>query len=133
MRCCRILLAEFNMSTLLFLLIRVFIDPTLFGTFLCGPLQSFVVNVCNPVIQIPEIGETCIKVFPCFLVNQFFLLLFLCMPLFFCFCKSDEQPDEFQAISSLSFSSFSLGFSLLRSRSGYSHAMLSALLRGRLS
>ena len=33
----------------------------------------------------------------------------------------------------ISFSSFSLGFSLLRSRSGWSHAMLSALSRGRLS
>ena len=26
---------------------QVFIDPTFFGIFVCGPLQSFVVNVCN--------------------------------------------------------------------------------------
>ena len=25
----------------------VFIDPTFYGTFVCGPLQSFVVNVCT--------------------------------------------------------------------------------------
>ena len=28
---------------------QVFIDPTFFGIFVCGPLQSFVVNVCNSV------------------------------------------------------------------------------------
>ena len=27
---------------------QVFIDPTFFGIFVCGPLQSFMVNVCNP-------------------------------------------------------------------------------------
>ena len=26
---------------------QVFIDPTFFGIFVCGPLQSLVVNVCN--------------------------------------------------------------------------------------
>ena len=26
---------------------QVFIDPTFFGIFVCGPLQSFVVNVCT--------------------------------------------------------------------------------------
>ena len=25
----------------------VFIDPTFFGIFVCGPLQSFMVNVCT--------------------------------------------------------------------------------------
>ena len=28
---------------------QVFIDPTFFGIFVCGPLQSFLVNVCNSV------------------------------------------------------------------------------------
>ena len=26
---------------------QVFIDPTFFGIFICGPLQSFLVNVCT--------------------------------------------------------------------------------------
>ena len=46
--------------------------------------EHFLSNI--PVIQIPDIGETCIKVFPCFLMYQLFPLLFLCMILFFCFC-----------------------------------------------
>ena len=46
--------------------------------------EHFLSNI--PVIQIPEIGETCITVFPWFLVYRFFLLLFLCMILFFFFC-----------------------------------------------
>ena len=35
------------MSTLYIVIFadQVFIDPTLFGIFVCGPLQSFVVNV----------------------------------------------------------------------------------------
>ena len=27
---------------------QVFIDPTFYGIFVCGPLQSLVVNVCTP-------------------------------------------------------------------------------------
>ena len=34
---------------------QVFIDPTFFGIFVRGPLQSFVVNVCTLY------SETCIK------------------------------------------------------------------------
>ena len=31
---------------------QVFIDPTFFGIFICGPLQSFVVNVCtSPMVM----------------------------------------------------------------------------------
>ena len=44
------LIAEFNMSTLLWIIIfadQVFIDPTFFGIFVWGPLQSLVVNVCT--------------------------------------------------------------------------------------
>ena len=43
---CSILLAEFNLSSLIFS-DQVFIDPTFFGIFVCGPLQSLVVNVCT--------------------------------------------------------------------------------------
>ena len=65
---CSILLAEFNMSTFHFG-DQVFIDPTFSGIFVCGPLQSFVVNVCtlwrsqnlnlwfqpeNPRFQVPD-------------------------------------------------------------------------------
>ena len=42
--------AEFNMSTLLWIIIfadQVFIDPTFFVIFVRGPLQSLVVNVCT--------------------------------------------------------------------------------------
>ena len=43
-----ILLAEFIMSTfIIFFADQVFIDSTFFGIFVCGPLQSFVVNVCT--------------------------------------------------------------------------------------
>ena len=28
---------------------QVFIDPTFFGIFVCGPLQSFVVDVCTSI------------------------------------------------------------------------------------
>ena len=44
------LIAEFNMSTLLWIIIfadQVFIDPTFFVIFVWGPLQSLVVNVCT--------------------------------------------------------------------------------------
>ena len=37
-----------NLICLLFIFAdQVFIDPTFFGIFVCGPLQSFVVNVCT--------------------------------------------------------------------------------------
>ena len=52
--------------------------------------EHFLSNI--PVIQIPEIGETCITVFPWFLVYRFFLLLFLCMILFFFFCQPLPPP-----------------------------------------
>ena len=42
---CSILLAEFFVSHFIFV-DQVFIDPTFSGIFVCGPLQSFVVNVC---------------------------------------------------------------------------------------
>ena len=33
---------------------QVFIDPTFFGIFVCGPLQSLVVNVCTPkLVKMP--------------------------------------------------------------------------------
>ena len=36
-----------NLICLLFIFAdQVFIDPTFFGIFVCGPLPSFVVNVC---------------------------------------------------------------------------------------
>ena len=36
-----------NLISLLFIFSdQVFIDPTFFGIFVCGPLTSFVVNVC---------------------------------------------------------------------------------------
>ena len=36
-----------NLICLLFIFAdQVFIDPTFLGIFVCGPLQSFVVNVC---------------------------------------------------------------------------------------
>ena len=39
-----------NLICLLFLFAdQVFIDPMFFGIFVCGPLQSFVVNVCTPL------------------------------------------------------------------------------------
>ena len=47
---------------------------------------DFLSNI--PVVQIPEVGETCIKVerfSHASLCANFFLLLFLCMILFFCF------------------------------------------------
>ena len=51
---CSILLAELNMSTLIFFANQVFIDPTFFGIFVCGPLQSLVVNVCTPkLVKMP--------------------------------------------------------------------------------
>ena len=37
-----------NLICLLFIFAdQVFIDPTFSGIFVCGPLQSFVVNVCD--------------------------------------------------------------------------------------
>ena len=36
---------------------QVFIDPTFFGIFVCGPLQSFVVNVYNCWCLIMCLGE----------------------------------------------------------------------------
>jgi len=37
-----------NLICLLFIFAdQVFIDPTFSGIFVCGPLQSFVVNVCT--------------------------------------------------------------------------------------
>ena len=39
---------QFSMSTVLFIFSdQDFIDPTFFDIFVCGPLQSFVVNVCS--------------------------------------------------------------------------------------
>ena len=39
---------QFDRLLLLFIFAdQVFIDPTFFGIFVCGPLQSFVVNVCT--------------------------------------------------------------------------------------
>ena len=44
---CSILLAEFNVYFSLFIFAdQVFMDPTFSGIFVCGPLQSFMVNVC---------------------------------------------------------------------------------------
>ena len=44
-------IAVFCLQNLICLLVifadQVFIDPTFFGIFVCGPLQSFVVNVCT--------------------------------------------------------------------------------------
>ena len=40
---CSILLAEFNIYIIIFA-DQVFIDPTFFSIFVCGPLQSLVVN-----------------------------------------------------------------------------------------
>jgi len=31
---------------------QVFIDPTFSGIFVCGPLQSFVVNVCTRMVSL---------------------------------------------------------------------------------
>ena len=43
-----------NFIRLLFIFAdQVFIDPTFFGIFVCGPLQSFVVNVCTLCILGP--------------------------------------------------------------------------------
>ena len=43
-----------NLICLLFIFaVQVFIDPTFFGIFVCGPLQSFVVNVCTLCILGP--------------------------------------------------------------------------------
>ena len=43
-----VLILKFNFYFLLFIFAdQVFIDPTFSGIFVCGPLQSFVVNVCN--------------------------------------------------------------------------------------
>ena len=46
-------IAVFCLQNLICLLVifadQVFIDPTFLGIFLCGPLQSFVVNVCKSV------------------------------------------------------------------------------------
>ena len=46
-------IAVFCLQNLICLLVifadQVFIDPTFFGIFVCGPLQSFVVNVCKSV------------------------------------------------------------------------------------
>ena len=40
-----------NLICLLFIFAdQVFIDPTFSGIFVCGPLQSFVVNVCTSVL-----------------------------------------------------------------------------------
>ena len=37
-----------NLICLLFIFAdQIFIDPTFFGIFVCGPLQSLVVNVCT--------------------------------------------------------------------------------------
>ena len=33
---------------------QAFIDPTFFGIFVCGPLQSFMVNVCIIIIIIKK-------------------------------------------------------------------------------
>ena len=38
-------LFPFALSPVLFFADLVFMDPTFFGIFVCGPLQSFVVNV----------------------------------------------------------------------------------------
>ena len=147
--------------------------------------EHFLSNI--PVIQIPEIGETCIKVerfshaslctsFFSFLVHDFVFLFLLTPPpppsppplpnpkingwlvpqqtceqqetplgmnhdheMWFtheCFLQQSlyhYQTLDRKSLSPLGFSSFSLGFSLLRSRSGWSHAMFSALSRGHLS
>ena len=41
---------------------QVFIDPTFFGIFVCGPLQSFVVNVCTIkktyIMDLPNVAVT---------------------------------------------------------------------------
>ena len=46
-------IAVFCLQNLICLLVifadQVFIDPTFLGIFVCGPLQSFVVNVCKSV------------------------------------------------------------------------------------
>ena len=43
-----------NLISLLFIFAdQVFIDPTFSGIFVCGPLQSFVVNVCTLCILGP--------------------------------------------------------------------------------
>ena len=48
-QCSTISIAVFCLQNLVFLLVifadEVFIDPTFFGIFVCGPFQSFVVNV----------------------------------------------------------------------------------------
>ena len=41
---------------------QVFIDPTFFGIFVCGPLQSSVVNVCTInktyIMDLPNVAVT---------------------------------------------------------------------------
>ena len=41
---------------------QVFIDPTFFGIFVCGPLQPFVVNVCTInktyIMDLPNVAVT---------------------------------------------------------------------------
>ena len=54
-------LAEFYVSLFIFA-DQVFIDPTFSGIFVCGPLQSFVVNVCiffDPFVSVSLVF--CIK------------------------------------------------------------------------
>ena len=45
---CSILLADLICLLIIFA-DQVFIDPTFFGIFVCGPLQSFVVDVCTSI------------------------------------------------------------------------------------
>ena len=42
---CNILLARY--VYIIIFADQVFIDPTFFGIFVCGPLQSLVINVCT--------------------------------------------------------------------------------------
>ena len=51
---CCILLAEFNVYIIIFA-DQVFIDPTFFGIFVCGPLQFLVVNVCTLISKKPPL------------------------------------------------------------------------------
>ena len=48
------IIAVFCLQNLICLSDQVFIDPTFFGIFVCGPLQSLVVNVCTERIVYRE-------------------------------------------------------------------------------
>ena len=61
-----ILLGEFYLNCLLVIFAdQVFIDATFFGIFVCGPVQSFVVNVCTIYIAVTKpVARHTVQMFP---------------------------------------------------------------------